>query len=87
MRPEVHWIDLPASALLAIMARPRAGAWLDDEIAGWRAERIDVIVSLLEGGEVEKLGLHREASLCHDLNMEFLSFLSMIVVCLRQRAT
>jgi hypothetical protein len=35
---------------LAIMARPRAGDWLDGEIAGWRAQGIGVIVSLLEAG-------------------------------------
>jgi protein-tyrosine phosphatase len=74
MRPEVYWIDLPASLRLAIMARPRAGDWLDDEIAGWRAEGIDVIVSLLEAGEVEELGLHQEAGVCHDLAMAFISF-------------
>jgi predicted protein tyrosine phosphatase len=74
MRPEVYWIDLPASARLAIMARPRAGDWLNDEIAGWRAEGIDVIVSLLQAGEVRELGLDRETSLCRDLEMEFISF-------------
>ena len=74
MRPEIHWIDLPAGVRLAIMPRPRAGDWLDGEVAGWRAEGIGVIVSLLEAGEVEELGLHREAGLCHDLDMEFISF-------------
>ena len=65
MRPKIHWIDLPAGVRLAIMPRPRAGDWLDDEVAGWRAEGIDVIVSLLEAGEVRELGLRREAGLCH----------------------
>jgi hypothetical protein len=73
-RPEVYWIDLPAGVRLAIIPRPRAGDWLDDEIAGWRAEGIGVIVSLLEAGEVKELGLHREAALCHDLDMEFIAF-------------
>jgi protein-tyrosine phosphatase len=31
-------------------------------------------VSLLEAGEVEELGLDREAGLCHGLAMEFISF-------------
>jgi len=31
-------------------------------------------VSLLEAGEVKELGLHREAGLCHDLDMEFIAF-------------
>jgi protein-tyrosine phosphatase len=74
MRPKIHWIDLPAGARLAIMPRPRAGDWLDGEIASWRADGIDVIVSLLEAGEVEELGLHQEAGRCHDLAIEFISF-------------
>ncbi|MGH6868247.1 MAG: hypothetical protein ACREDA_05120, partial [Methylocella sp.] len=74
MRPEVYWIDVPASARLAIMPRPRAGDWLDGEIASWRGQGIDVIVSLLEAGEVADLGLQREAGLCHDAGMEFISF-------------
>ena len=31
-------------------------------------------MSLLEVGEVEELGLHREAGLCHDLDLEFIAF-------------
>jgi len=46
MRPEVFWIDSPTNARLAIMPRPRSGDWLEDEIAGWRVEGIDVVVSL-----------------------------------------
>jgi protein-tyrosine phosphatase len=74
MRPEVYWLDLPISGRLAIMPRPRAGDWLDGEIAGWRAEGIDVIVSLLEREEIAELGLQREPSRCHELGMEFVSF-------------
>ena len=32
---------------LAIMARPRAGDWLEDEISGWRAQGVEIVVSLL----------------------------------------
>jgi protein-tyrosine phosphatase len=74
MHPEIYWIDLPLSARLAIMPRPRAGDWLDGEIAGWRGQGIDVIVSLLEAEEITELGLQRESGLCHDLDMEFISF-------------
>lgn len=56
------------------MARPRAGDWLDDEISGWRAEGIDVVVSLLEREEVSELDLQREADLCRAQGMEFISF-------------
>lgn len=34
------------------MARPRAGEWLEDEIAGWRAQSVDIVVSLLEPAEI-----------------------------------
>jgi protein-tyrosine phosphatase len=56
------------------MPRPRAGDWLDGEIAGWRGQGIDVIVSLLEESEVRELDLQREAGLCHDLDIEFIPF-------------
>jgi protein-tyrosine phosphatase len=74
MRPQVHWIDLPITGRLAIMPRPRAGDWLDDEITGWRAEGIDTVVSLLEPEEVAELGLRAEADLCREQGMEFISF-------------
>lgn len=74
MRPQVYWINLPMAGRLAIMARPRAGDWLDDEISGWRVQGIDTVVSLLEPEEVSELGLQREAALCRALGIEFLSF-------------
>ena len=74
MIPKVYWIDAPLAGRLAIVPRPRAGDWLDDEIAGWRAEGIDVVVSLLEPEEVVELGLCDEAGLCDGHKMEFVSF-------------
>jgi hypothetical protein len=74
MRPQIYWINLPKAGRLAIMARPRAGDWLDDEISGWRAQGIDIVISLLEQEEVIELGLQREAGLCRAQGMEFLSF-------------
>jgi protein-tyrosine phosphatase len=73
MVSQVYWIDLPTSGRLAIMARPRAGDWLDDEIAAWRLEGIDCVVSLLEPWEVTELGLQRDPALCREHGMEFAS--------------
>lgn len=70
----VNWINAPLKGRLAIMARPRAGDWLQDEISNWRAEGIEIVVSLLEPDEVLELGLSEEASLCSNANIEFLSF-------------
>jgi hypothetical protein len=52
MRTEVFWIHAPLLGRLAIMPRPRAGEWLDDEVVGWRAEGVDTVVSLLELSEI-----------------------------------
>jgi protein-tyrosine phosphatase len=72
--PKVYWIDAPLAGRLAIVPRPRAGDWLDDEIAGWQAEGIDVVVSLLESEEVVELGLCDEAGLCSAYSTEFASY-------------
>ena len=74
MSPGACWIDGPTVGRLAIMARPRAGDWLADEVAGWRADGIDVVVSLLEPDEIAELGLDREAGLCRRQGIEFMSF-------------
>src|SRR5262249_34405373 len=57
MRPSIYWLDLPEAGRLAIMPRPRAGDWLLDEIACWKREAINVVVSLLEQHEVDDLEL------------------------------
>jgi len=74
MLSELYWITERASGRLAIMARPRAGDWLDDEIGNWRASGIDVVVSLLEAEEVSDLGLQHERALCEGHGIGFLSF-------------
>jgi hypothetical protein len=48
----LYWIDLAGRGRLAIAARPRAGDWLPDEVAGWRSEGVDVVISLLQPSEV-----------------------------------
>jgi protein-tyrosine phosphatase len=74
MRPEVFWIRAPLMGRLAIMPRPRAGEWLDDEVIGWQTEGIDTVVSLLELAEISELGLEREAELSQESGIEFISF-------------
>jgi len=74
MRPSIYWLDTVDAWRLAIMPRPRAGDWLPDEIAGWRAEDIDMVVSLLEQHEVVELELHRQPALCLAADIEFISY-------------
>lgn len=70
----LHWIEIPVVGRLAIMARPRADDWLEAEVAEWKAAGLDVVVSLLERGEVSELGLQREPELCQASGIEFISF-------------
>jgi len=73
MTPELYWIPVSAGRL-AIMARPRAGEWLRDEIHAWREAGIERVVSLLEPAEVRDLELDDEARLCAAAGIEFISF-------------
>jgi protein-tyrosine phosphatase len=74
MRPSIYWLPLHNKWRLAIMPRPRAGNWLADEVAGWRAEGIDVVVSLLEPDEVAELALRDVPVLCRGAGIEHVSF-------------
>lgn len=56
------------------MARPRAGDWLEDEIAHWQHSGVGIVVSLLEREEVADLELQREAPLCTASGIDFRSF-------------
>jgi protein-tyrosine phosphatase len=68
----LRWIEMPGR--LAIMARPRADDWLELDVTEWRSSGVDLVVSLLEREEVSELGLQREAELCRECGIEFISF-------------
>jgi len=74
MRAELYTTALPQPGVLSIVARPRGGDWLPDEIAAWRRAGIDVVVSLLTEAEQEELDLTKESELCRQQAMEFVSF-------------
>ena len=74
MGTDIRWIEGTAAGRLAIMARPRAGDWLRDEIAGWVTDRIDTVVNLLEPDEVKELELEDEAAICRECGIELISF-------------
>jgi len=74
MRSSAFWISTPTEGRLAIMARPRAGEWLEDEVAAWRADGVTDVVCLLEDDEVEELGLEAEPALCRAAGIKFTPF-------------
>jgi protein-tyrosine phosphatase len=59
---------------LAIMPRPRAGDWLEDEVSSWQRAGIRTVVSLLEAQEISELGLGDESRLCSVHGIDFISF-------------
>ena len=74
MRAEVFLIPEVPFGRLAIMPRPRAGDWLEDEVASWQSSGLDVVVSLLEDHEVTDLGLGDEPAVCERIGVPLLRF-------------
>jgi hypothetical protein len=74
MKPNVYWIQGPWPGQLAILARPRGGDWLSDEVAGWRDAGVEVVVSLLSDAEISELGLTDEEHLVDSNGLRFISF-------------
>lgn len=74
MRAELYSIPETEHGRMAIMPRPRAGDWLEDEIRQLRVAGVDVVISLLTYEEVVELGLEGESQVCRDNQVEFVSF-------------
>jgi protein-tyrosine phosphatase len=74
MAPEIYWVREVTTGRLGIMARPRSGEWLQDEVAGWCQVGVNAVVCLLESSEVSELELHDEPVLCERSKIEFISF-------------
>jgi protein-tyrosine phosphatase len=72
MQPEIYWIK--EFKAVAIMPKPRAGDWLEDEIKGLSLIGVNILVSLLTADEVYELGLKEEHKICHSHGIQFLSF-------------
>lgn len=74
MIPTLFWIRGPWRGHLAIVARPRGGDWLEDEVRGWHQAGLDMVISLLEDGEASELGLGYEANVAGSRGIDFSSF-------------
>lgn len=74
MRAELFRIERAGPGALSVMARPRGGDWLADEIQAWQGAGVDVIVSLLTPEEQTELDLDEEALLCAQRQLAFWPF-------------
>ena len=74
MRAQLYSVrELPAGQV-SIMARPRGGDWLLDEVKSLREASVDVLVSLLTPEEVRELDLGEEAECCSHQEIIYLAF-------------
>ena len=67
-------IEGPWRGQLAIIARPRGGDWLAEEVQDWKNEGFDVIVSLLTTDEERDLGLTEESDTSRAQGLTFYNF-------------
>ena len=74
MRAEIYWISGLEPGRLAILGRPRAGDWLDDEIADWKSAGVTDVVSLLEDHEMRELDLTQEGEIAGRIGICFERF-------------
>jgi protein-tyrosine phosphatase len=74
VKSEIYWIESDHPGRLAILARPRGGDWLEDEVQAWRDAGMSVAVSLLTLEEISELNLEQEARYCKAHGLEHVSF-------------
>lgn len=74
LEPSLHWVGRVRPRRLALMARPRGGEWLQDEVSAWQRAEIKLVVSLLESQEIRELELRDEGDLCAAGGIAFVHF-------------
>jgi protein-tyrosine phosphatase len=67
----IFWVELPGPGRLAILARPRGGEWLENDVGAWCAEGFSTIVSLIETAEMEELDLAAFPGHCRSRGIDF----------------
>ncbi len=70
----IFWVPALAPVRLAVVERPRGGAWLGDDLAAFRRGGIDVLVSALQPKEERDLSLVEEERHATEAGLEFVRF-------------
>ena len=68
-----YWIPTDTPGRLAILARPRGGDWLRDDVAEWKRAGLHTVVSLLGEDEEADLELSDEAPECVRAGLRFIA--------------
>ena len=71
MKADVYWV-IPGR--LAILPKPRGGEWLDDEIASYAAQGLQVLLTLLTPDEEIELELTDEVVLAEKHGLDFMRY-------------
>ena len=74
MKPDLYKVVWIGDGFLAVMAKPIAGEWIDDELRAIAKEGIIKIVSLLGRHEAFEVGLEQENEYAQKNAMEFVSY-------------
>ncbi len=74
MRPDIYKVAQIGKGFLAVMAKPVAGEWIEEEFQGISHFGIKCLVSLLEEHEIRELGLSSAAKLCASNGISFINF-------------
>ena len=74
MIPQLYKVITTGNGFLAVMARPRSGEWLRDELALLNRIGVETIASLLEPSEAAELELQSERQFAEELGLRYLSF-------------
>jgi protein-tyrosine phosphatase len=67
----IYSVASAGDSKIGVMARPRGGEWLEDDIRSIREQGFSVVVSLLTDAEERELRLEDEAKLCKKLEVTF----------------
>ncbi len=71
---KIYWVEQKKKGRLGMMARPRGGEWLEDEMIELKNNQVKQVVSLLEIEEAKELELSREKQECEKQDIKFLSY-------------
>ena len=74
MKATIYPINAAAPNRVAIVARPRGGDWLRDEVSALSREEIDVLISMLTDEESSiEFGLEIESEACEAVAIKFVN--------------
>ncbi|WP_040807218.1 phosphatase domain-containing putative toxin [Nocardia concava] len=71
MRPTRYTVDRQGPGRLSIMAKPRGGEWLEDEMAALKSCGVDILVCALTPAELDECGLAAEPHTARNAGLHF----------------